>query len=145
MSRPASPDPWTDLAVRLGPAALATLAEQGSVSAELRRGGATTFKLRFRQDGRQRVVYVGSDPARAEHVRGGLRALQAARDLARRFARLKAQARAAMTLARDRLAPDLAAAGYHFHGFTPRRTRSAKLAGRAGAVPSAEVDHGQSQ
>jgi hypothetical protein len=120
---PASPDPWAALAARLGPAAVAALARQGFVSAETRTSGATTYKLRWRDGGRQRVAYLGSDPAAAAAVRAGLAALQGPRDARRELARLMARARKELASLKRSLEPAMAARGYRYHGYTARRPR----------------------
>ena len=53
---------------------LAARAGQGFVSAEARPTGAVTYKLRWRRGGRQRVRYLGSDPAAARAALAGLQA-----------------------------------------------------------------------
>ena len=120
---PAAPDPWPALAARLGPAGLAALSAQGFVSQETRPSGATTYKLRWREGGRQKVVYLGSDPAAAAAVRAGLAALQAPRDARRELARLMARARKELAAMKKAMEPAMAARGYRYHGFTARRTR----------------------
>ena len=120
---PPAPDLWSALATRLGPDALSALANQGFVSAETRPSGAVTFKLRWRAGGRQKVVYLGSDPAAADAVRAGLAALQAPRDARRELARLMARARKELSKLKEALEPAMAARGYRYHGFTARRTR----------------------
>ena len=120
---PAAPDPWDALAARLGPAVLAALASQGFVAAETRPGRSPTCKLRWREGGRQRVIYLGSDPATADAVRAGLAALQAPRDARRELARLMARARKELALLKKSLGPAMAARGYRYHGFAARRPR----------------------
>ena len=120
---PPAPDPWAALVARLGPAVLPALARQGFVSAEVRPSGALTYKLRWREGGKQRVVYLGSEPAVAEAVRAGLAALQAPRDARRELARLMGRARKELALLKRTIGPAMAARGYRYHGYTARRTR----------------------
>jgi hypothetical protein len=113
---------------RLGPAALAQLAQQGSVSAEVQPHGAVRFKLRWRQDGGQKVRYLGSDVVIAQAVAAGLRAwqqpLQQRRELKKRLAAAK-QLKAV-------LEPIVADAGLHLHGYAARRRRP----GPTGSIPT---------
>jgi len=130
------PDPWAALAARLGPAAMAALATQGFVSAELRPSGGVTYKLRWREGGRQIVRYLGSDPGMAGCVRAGLAALQAPRHHQRELARLLAEAAAGLARARDGLADAVGDYGFQFHGYTLRRARSAEPDQVIGMTPN---------
>jgi hypothetical protein len=128
-----------DLAGALDPADLGALAAQGFVSAETRPSGAVTYKLRWRRAGRQRVRYLGSDPAAAAAVRAALANLQAPARAGRAAAGLLRRARAALARAKAVLAPALAAKGYHYHGYASRRGRPA--AGNGPAPESNGVTH----
>jgi hypothetical protein len=115
---------WAALAHRLGPEDRDSLARQGWISEQVRSSGARTFKLRWRVEGRQRVRYLGSDPAFAAHVRAILIDMQCARRTERQFAELLGQARRQLAHVKRQLAPELAARGYAYHGYTARRTRT---------------------
>ena len=145
MTLQSAPEPWAALAARLGPDALAALALQGFVSAEPRPSGRTSYKLRWRQGGRQRVRYLGSDAATAERVRAGLAALQAPRDNRRELARLLAGAAAGLARARDGLAAAVGGHGFHFHGYTLRQARQAGPDRPTGTTPNEENDNGRSE
>ena len=121
-------DAWIDLCARLGPDAVSALAVQGFVAAELRASGRTTFKLRWRQAGRQWVVYLGSDPDLANKVRAELAAHQAARNARREFGRLLCRARRILARAKARMAPVLAGRGLFYHGYTARLRRPRRRA-----------------
>jgi hypothetical protein len=111
------------------------LARQGFLAAEFRRRGRRRlgpyYKLRWRRGGRQRVRYVGQDPARAERLRAALDDLQRPARLARQLSRLMDEARRHLRRAKEALAPHLAGQGLRYHGFTARRPRTP--AGQAGA------------
>src|SRR5262249_19393729 len=101
------------------------LARQGFVAAEFRgRGGRRQgpyFKLRWRQDGRQRVRYLGREGGRAEQVRAALADLQRPLRLAREIAGLMAEARGRLRHVKQLVEPGLASRGRYFHGYTARR------------------------
>jgi hypothetical protein len=99
---------------------LASLAVQGFISAETRASGQVTYKLRWRRGGRQRVHYLGSDPAVAARVAAAVAALQQPIQTARELNRLFAATRRALREVKATLTPLMAANGYRFHGFTAR-------------------------
>jgi hypothetical protein len=81
--------------------------------------------LRFRgPSGEQRVRCLGSDPAIAEQVKRELAELQTNRRLKRELRKLEKQAREKLRGIRDKLAPQLNQAGFHFHGMSIRRKRT---------------------
>jgi hypothetical protein len=123
-------DAWAAVAGRLGPADHDGLARQGWVSEQVRPSGATTYKLRWRVNGRQRVRYLGSDVAVAAQVRAALIDLQCARRTERELAQLLRQARAQLGTLKRQLQPDLESLGYAYHGYSARRTRTAAPARR---------------
>ena len=100
------------------------LQRQGFVSVEYRGRRGPFFKLRFRLDGRQRVVYLGQDVGVAEQVQHELAELQAHHKLEQRLARLKAEALALVRESKRRLQPYLHCAGLRFHGLEIRGTRT---------------------
>ncbi len=123
--------------LRLGAEELAALARQGFVCGEGRGPGLARYKLRFRCAGRQRVKYLGSDPARAGRVRQELGALQALSRLDRRLARGTRAANRALRAVKGRLGP-LLLPGYAFRGLAVRRKRRPKIDGRDGSSPGKE-------
>lgn len=121
---------WAAISRRLSPADHDSLARQGWVSEQIRPSGATTYKLRWRIEGRQRVRYLGSDPAVAAHVRAVLIDMRCARRTERALAQLLRQARFQLAAIKRQLAPDLETIGYAYHGYTARRTRTSAIPDR---------------
>jgi hypothetical protein len=121
----------------LADADLQALARQGFVAAEFRRLRPPYFKLRWRRDGRQRVRYLGQDPARAEQVRAALERLQRPRRNGRLAARLLAEARKRLLDARRLLEPRADADGLRYHGYALRRPRSGPAAPDRAGRPTA--------
>jgi hypothetical protein len=103
---------------------IASLACQGFVSAEKRPSGRLTYKLRWRRDGRQRVCYLGSDPAVAARVQAAVAALQQPKQAERELNKLYVVARRALREVKATLTPPMAASGYGFHGYSARRKSS---------------------
>jgi len=101
------------------------LAQQGFVSAEYReqngRRYGPYFKLRWRQDGRQRVRYLGRDLSRAEQVSAALANLQRSLQLVRDASSMMAEVRKEMRKLKETLEPHLASQGMHLHGYIARR------------------------
>jgi hypothetical protein len=138
-----------ELLARLGvmPEEMATLAQQGSVSQEIRqRKGKPTgpyYKLRWRQRGRQRVRYLGRDPTLASSVRAALLQLQAFGRQARAVLEGLKQTRAYFAAAKKALQP-LLGPGLYFHGYCIRRRRRTRpdpdAAQRDGRADSAAVN-----
>jgi len=110
--------------LRLSHADFEELKTQGFVSAQSRGLKGPRFVLRFRSGGRQKVRYIGTDPARAERVRKELAELQKERRLGLERSKLRRQARRMLREAKVHLEPLLNAAGYAFHGQAIRRCRS---------------------
>jgi hypothetical protein len=115
------------------------LAQQGYVAAECcwrngRRLGPY-YKLRFRQEGRQRVRYLGRDVVQAERIAEALEALQRPRRLARELSHLMKEARSRLRRLKENLAPHLD--GMYYHGYTARHrvTAAATLSIEASIVP----------
>jgi hypothetical protein len=101
----------------------AALEGNGFVSAEWR-GRKRRFKLRFRVGGKQRIRFLGHDPAVAASVAGALVELQRPK---RAIQQLRAVCRAGRTImraGREQLTPLLAPHGVKFHGYALRRSRS---------------------
>jgi hypothetical protein len=123
---------------------MAALARQGSVSLEIRlRKGVPAgpyYKLRWRQQGRQRVKYLGCDPARASAVRAALLQLQASRRQAREVRRGFKQIRAYWA-AQKQVLQLLLGPGFYFHGYCIRQRRRAQpsLAFQGGQADSVAV------
>jgi hypothetical protein len=133
----AGPAPGALAELGLRPADLDALAKRGFVAADSRpsRAGPPRgpyYKLRWREGGRQRVRYLGTDPARAEAVRDALAELHRPARLARGLARLLAEARQRLRRVRRALQPHLAARGLRLHGYAARRA-SARRDGRGAA------------
>jgi hypothetical protein len=130
---------WLDK--RLAPEQQRLLRRQGFVTAEALPSGRQIYKLRYRDaERRQRVLYIGADAQLAQAVADRVAELQVER---RRRAELRrAMAAALVAQRRDRrlLAPVLAEHGFHFHGFTLRRTRGAhQLTPEGPRDPAAEL------
>ena len=105
---------------------MTALRRQGFVSREHRRG-RVFYKVRFRMPtGRQRVRYLGADPAVAEEVQKELFEMQTGRCMNRELKKLVKEAGQRLQSSKETLAPALAEAGYHFHGLSVRRKRVVK-------------------
>ena len=109
--------------VGLTPAESTALKSQGFVSAETRGQRCTVYKLRFRIDGRQRVLYLGTNPLVADAVRAALRSLQKARRTRRNLRALIDQANRLLRESKSQLLADAKQEGYRFHGRALRRPR----------------------
>lgn len=131
---PATPEPpaYVELArLQLRPEEFAALRRQGFVRRETRGPRFASFKLRFRAAGRQRVVYLGIDPATAQRVAMELAWLQRP---VRRARELRARVKAARQMARAlhrQAAPVLEDLGLRFHGLILRKTRPRHGGGQA--------------
>jgi hypothetical protein len=128
----ASPEPTSQrLLANLGLTLdeLAALRRQGFVIREPRRRGNAVFKLRFRLAGRQRVIYLGTDPEQAEAVERELAEWQHSRRQSLEFARAHRTVAHALRASKSRLEPLLEQAGYHFHGRAVRRRRGTQQDG----------------
>jgi hypothetical protein len=116
------------------------LSHQGFVAAEQLPSGRSIYKLRFRDaERRQRVLYIGAAPQLAQALADRLTELQAQRRGRAVLRQAMAAALAAQRQGRRQLAPVLAEHGYHFHGFSLRRTRCAP------APPHATGDPGRAR
>jgi hypothetical protein len=100
------------------------LRRQGFVSRERRRGKVHR-KLRFRVDGRQRVVYI-ADAQLADAVDLDLRRLQHWVRVRRRLAELHRVAIRQRRRMKVQLLPHLVAASMHWHGYSIRKSRLQK-------------------
>jgi hypothetical protein len=110
------------VAVRLSASDLNELARQGFVCAE-RRNNKSYFKLRFRQNGKQVVRYIG-DAERACQVLEELDALQAEAKSLRRLRAMVKYAKAKLREVKLEVIPILEANGLVFHGLSIRRPRT---------------------
>lgn len=95
---------------------------QGFVATERRTRG-WYYKLRYRRAGRQVVIGLGSDAARAEAVAQELQYLQALWHARARLKRSMRAARRALRKSKAKLAPVLIGHGYRFHGLEIRKPR----------------------
>jgi hypothetical protein len=107
----------------LSDADLAAVARQGSVNDERRSEHSVVYKLRYRREGRQRVLYLGSNAEAAERARQAISELQAERRIELAVGRLHREAAQLLREGKQRLAGPLAAAGFRFHGRAIRRLR----------------------
>jgi hypothetical protein len=99
------------------------LRQQGFISQHLDGKGRTSFKLRFRYAGRQRVRCLGSNPAFVEGIQGELERLQHEYQLQRQLVREVKHARRLLRESKSALKDMLEAAGFRFHGYGIRRSR----------------------
>jgi hypothetical protein len=104
---------------------LEALHHQGFVQREPRGPNFACFKLRFRVAGRQRVVYLGSDPETAGRISRELKALQHEVRRSRQASRALKIVRRTARDVRRRSAEVLAGLGLKFHGTTLRKSRGA--------------------
>ncbi|MBA4107582.1 MAG: hypothetical protein C0485_17740 [Pirellula sp.] len=112
------------LAARLPRTELRLLDRQGFVSRERLPSGTTCAKLRFRDGtGRQRVVYLGVGPVRAEQIAAYLAERQAQVRRRRALNQLRRRGRRLLRQVKPRLAPHIKASEWHFHGRQLRRKR----------------------
>src|SRR5262245_35691495 len=100
---------------------LKELSRQGFLATD-KRGRRTYVKLRFRCDGRQIVRYVGSAEL-AQAVSEELAVLQRDHQLQRHLDDLGRAAAQSLRIAKQKVAPLLAAEGFHFHGHAIRKSR----------------------
>ena len=123
---------------------LAALAKQGFVSGEYRNRGARRcgpyYKLRWRLDGAQRVLYLGCNPVLAEQVQSALAAWQAARREQRASIALQRSARCALHAAKCAAALLLERDGRYFHGYSVRRRRRGSDHDQASSTTTATAD-----
>jgi hypothetical protein len=125
---------------------LQALARQGFIAAE-KRGERTYCKLRWREQGRQRVRYLGADVVRVEQVRAALARLQCDLQCQRQVRlvrRLLAQARHRLAQAKAILEPYAQALGLYYHGYRLCQPASAAIPLPA-ASPPPEVTSQQRQ
>ena len=113
---------WIDQ--RLSSEEQTLLTKTGFVSDELLPSGNTSYKLRFRgRDRRQRVVYIGTNIRLAEAVRAEVKRLQSPLRKHRQRRALVTKARSVLRAMKERLEPELASRGIHFHGYDLRCRR----------------------
>ncbi len=110
--------------VPLTPQQLTALARAGVVSEE-RHGGGIRYRLRFRVEGRQVAINLGSDPQRAETVRQAVAALQAPRRAEREFQDSVDAARKSRRRVKQILYNSIHELGLKWHGLMIRRPRTA--------------------
>lgn len=125
----------------LSPSELEHLARQGFVSTEhtVRNGRriARQFKLRWREEGRQKVLYLGRNPELAKQVAAAVAFLQQPRRLARKTSTLLRSASRQLRHSKQHLASAVADLRLYFHGSRLRRRRaSAKPPTRKNGGPS---------
>jgi len=107
----------------IGSADRDALKQQGFVAAEYRHDRGPYFKLRYRVNGRQRVVYLGTNAWLADEIRRELAQLQADRRGDRELARLADEAHDVLRKSKQRLEGELRRVGLKFHGYAIRRSR----------------------
>jgi hypothetical protein len=113
-------DSFDILAGRIDREDLAALAVQGFVSTEVRPSGQVTYKLRWRRDGRQRVRYLGSDPAVAARVQAAVETLQQPNRSNRLWKVFLAAAWQTSRNIKATLGQPMKEIGYVYHGHTTR-------------------------
>ena len=99
------------------------LSRQGFVCSELRGRGRRYFKLRYRQQGRQVVRYLGIDPVRAARAAAELNQLQAVHHQLQACGRAWRAFRIKLRQAKWRMQPLLLQLGLVFHGNQIRRPK----------------------
>ena len=108
------------------------LRRQGGVHSEQRRG-TIYYKLRFRtSDGRQRVRYLGTDPAVAESIRHELQQLQALRRRRLDLAKRDKEARELLRQVKENLTEVLVTQGFSWHGFVIRKRNGRRRSDKPG-------------
>jgi len=106
-------------------------ARQGSVVASWRRRGTQTYgpyyRLIYREEGRQRAIYLGRAGRLVEEVRGRLLALQAPLRGRRVMKRTRRHAAALMRASKARLNLQLRPCGLRLQGFEVRGWRTSPI------------------
>ena len=106
-------------------------ARQGSVVASWRRRGTKTYgpyyRLIYREEGRQRSLYLGGAGGLVEEVRGRLLALQAPLRSRRAMGRVRRHAAAAMRASKAQLNLQLRPWGLRLQGFEVRGWRRSPI------------------
>ena len=115
--------PLVLIALGLQPDELEALRRQGHVTRE-RRGTRVIAKLRWRQRGQQRVIYLGSDHRQAAAIHAALNALRWPLRFKQRLKARAAQVSKILRSIKPRLAQVADQAGMHFHGRRLRRRRT---------------------
>jgi hypothetical protein len=123
------PDPWSILmGLGMSRTEVDCLQDQGFVAAEYRTyQGARLgpyYKLRWRQDGKQRVKYLGQDVEIIVEVSIALAQLQKKRILERQLARMFLEARKSLRRVKQDMTTAMAAMGEYYHGYTSRKRRT---------------------
>lgn len=103
---------------------LTALARQGFVCCEPRGPNSKIFKLRFRLNGRQKVRYLGTNEDHAQSIQWQLLELQRSTHQHQKLRRVARETRQILTLAKSKLNPLFASAGFDFHGLSIRRQRT---------------------
>jgi hypothetical protein len=122
---------------------LTSLRRGGIIASELRGRTTLVYKLRFRVKGKQRVVYLGSDPGFVAEIRTALAALQTPRRTQRRLISMSQAAGRLLQRAKHQLKPHIASSGRSFHGQAIRRRRraAAQIELHTFSIPKSEPNH----
>ena len=120
----------------LGQEELEILRGQGFVAPEFRvragRRWGPCYKLRWRQNGRQRVFYLGTDENAVAEIRKALEAWQQPVRLEKEVNNLFRQTRKALKSLKDALTPQVSDDDKKWHGYTSRRPRKSNVESEAG-------------
>ena len=115
----------------LGLKELESLRDQGFVAPEFRvragRRWGPYYKLRWRQNGRQRVRYLGTDESAVGEIRKALKTWQQPVRLEKEVNSLFRQTRKALKSLKDALTPQICDDGKKWHGYESRRPRKPNL------------------
>ena len=115
----------------LGPDELKSLRNQGFLASEFRvragRRWGPYYKLRWRQNGRQRVLYLGIDENAVSEIRKVLETWQQPVRLEKEVNSLFRRTRRALKSLKDVLTPQICDDGKNWHGYESRRTRKLTL------------------
>jgi hypothetical protein len=104
---------------------LHALRSGGWVRSTLRGRCSQVYELVYRLNGRQRRRYLGTDAARANTIRAALNDWQRSRTSRLVLQRAVRDAGDQLRATKNRLTEPLLGAGYHFHGRTIRKFRTA--------------------
>jgi hypothetical protein len=123
-SKPTKPTITCLADLALTPEDLGGLTRQGFVSREFRGTRGPYFKLRFRSRGQQKVRCLGQDQVLVERIERELFELQNAHRQVQELGRLAVQSRQVLRATKAALKDTVESAGFRFHGFAVRRSRS---------------------
>lgn len=111
----------------LGQEELDALRNQGFVAPEYRvragRRWGPCYKLRWRQEGRQRVLYLGIDERAVSEIRAALERWQRTARLHKEVEELFRQTRKSLKSLKNALTPQICVNGKRWHGYETRRPR----------------------